>query len=1060
MKRFTLIAAVLVLVLSPINAAADFTTCYPLASSYNTGSTDGTTKTRVSEIAGYNTEDGWARFDTLAIPDTHSISNIKFHFYVRSTFYPYWSVTPLTNDPLTASAATLFADINAEASSGYYNYRDEASTYAPGWKTLVLGGTARLDMEANLGDDWFGVGVACRDDNTSYYIVLDGWAETNVPYLVVEHTADACSDHLIDIGSMTCGDVLTYSGDTTGATNYCGYDSGDNFLMFEVLENGLYTLDMCWYTGTLFDTVLWLYDDECCGNPIAANDDDPNCGLKSRIDIVLSPGTYYAQVEGYGADEGLYRLDITCEQPVDLGPVPCFEEIVYDQDTSGAIDYCGHPSGDAHFKFTVDYTANYTVSLCNTWTTYNSFLRLFDDYSCGNQIAANNNYPGCGLNAFIDVTLAPGDYFAHVEGYNLSEGPFELHISCNEPDGDTELGLLPNLECYEADDTVYLAITLSNGNAMIVGGQFFLGYDNTALDFESITVGDAPFTNEVYNVVNEGAGTIDYAVGVPEGTSGTINDTVMAYLTFTALRDICSDDDLVHFRTHSPPTRLSDNYGNAEFAVLLDMDIDDTTPPVISCPGPLTLECDQPTDPPGTGAATATDNCDAAPVVTHSDAVDFSGCGGTTGTITRTWQAMDHCGNLATCDQVITVVDTTAPVVTAGAIDSCYASEAAAEAAAIAATGAADNCTPPGSLVYTPFTVGECSTVITVTVADLCGNSDAVTYNTRIDGLAPLVLAGANINVNADAGLCTAAVDWLPASAADNCDGNLAGAVVYHIDLGNDGSVEATQAGTGYIFPAGTHKVTATATDTCLNTGQDDFLVTVSGDNTMVVFLSHDGTVSSPLTRCITFELWDCGMPSSVMHKTEITFNGGAASASIDVPCGNYSCVTARDELHTLRRTADGIDFQIIGTQYVANFVDPLLGGNLNGDSFIDILDYGVFSWQFGPGGGSTNCSDVYPHADINGNSIVNSEDFSFIQINFLKSDDADCCSGPNPMGPADGPVLSISLSELRRLGLEELAIGDLNGDAVLDQADMAAFIQGARPGLKPKTKEGTALHE
>ncbi len=90
----------------------------------------------------------------------------------------------------------------------------------------------------------------------------------------------------------------------------------------------------------------------------------------------------------------------------------------------------------------------------------------------------------------------------------------------------------------------------------------------------------------------------------------------------------------------------------------------------------------------------------------------------------------------------------------------------------------------------------------------------------------------------------------------------------------------------------------------------------------------------------------------------------------------------------------------------------------------------------------------------------MNLFDFSFIQINFLDGNDADCCSGPAPMGPTSRPVLSISLDELRRRGLSELALGDINGDSMLDQADMAAFMQGARPGLKPQTKEGAPPRE
>nr|MBN2276813.1 hypothetical protein [candidate division Zixibacteria bacterium] len=83
----------------------------------------------------------------------------------------------------------------------------------------------------------------------------------------------------------------------------------------------------------------------------------------------------------------------------------------------------------------------------------------------------------------------------------------------------------------------------------------------------------------------------------------------------------------------------------------------DNVAPVISCPANITIECDESTDPSNTGTATATDNCDTAPVITYADVVNSD-------TITRTWTATDACGNSATCQQVITIDDTTAPVIT------------------------------------------------------------------------------------------------------------------------------------------------------------------------------------------------------------------------------------------------------------------------------------------------------------------------------------------------------------------------------------------------------------
>ncbi len=65
----------------------------------------------------------------------------------------------------------------------------------------------------------------------------------------------------------------------------------------------------------------------------------------------------------------------------------------------------------------------------------------------------------------------------------------------------------------------------------------------------------------------------------------------------------------------------------------------------------------------GVGRATATDNCDPAPVVTWADSITPGACPQEL-VITRTWTATDHCGNSVSCVQTITVVDTTPPTIT------------------------------------------------------------------------------------------------------------------------------------------------------------------------------------------------------------------------------------------------------------------------------------------------------------------------------------------------------------------------------------------------------------
>ncbi len=103
----------------------------------------------------------------------------------------------------------------------------------------------------------------------------------------------------------------------------------------------------------------------------------------------------------------------------------------------------------------------------------------------------------------------------------------------------------------------------------------------------------------------------------------------------------------------------TDDCGNSSSCVQT-IDVVDTTPPVITCPSDITIECDESTDPSNTGSATATDACAAEATISNSDAIVPGSCPEEE-TITRTWTATDNCGNSSSCVQTIEVVDTTPP---------------------------------------------------------------------------------------------------------------------------------------------------------------------------------------------------------------------------------------------------------------------------------------------------------------------------------------------------------------------------------------------------------------
>src|SRR5206468_130999 len=101
-----------------------------------------------------------------------------------------------------------------------------------------------------------------------------------------------------------------------------------------------------------------------------------------------------------------------------------------------------------------------------------------------------------------------------------------------------------------------------------------------------------------------------------------------------------------------------------------------------------------------------------------------------------------------------------------------------------------------------------------------------------------------------------------------------------------------------------------------------------------------------------------------------------------------------------------------------------------------------------GGGPGDTDCSTPLPHADLSGNGSVGTEDFTFIQINFLKTQEDACCSPPPLLalgGNTTQPRTSVTVAELKTTGKADLAVADLNGDGVVDQKDVTLWLQGAR---------------
>lgn len=169
--------------------------------------------------------------------------------------------------------------------------------------------------------------------------------------------------------------------------------------------------------------------------------------------------------------------------------------------------------------------------------------------------------------------------------------------------------------------------------------------------------------------------------------------------------------------------------------------VDDAVNPTINCPSDRTVQCGQSTEPPATGTATGSDNCDTAVTITHGDSLIAEHCGNTV-EFTRTWTATDDCGNSNSCSQTITVIDTQDPVINCpdDVVVTCTAANGVPVGDVPLAASATDGCgtvtitdNRPEEL-YPPSCSSTGGNVVTFTGIDECGNVATCTVTVSVIG--------------------------------------------------------------------------------------------------------------------------------------------------------------------------------------------------------------------------------------------------------------------------------------------------------------------------------------
>ncbi|WP_159085967.1 gliding motility-associated C-terminal domain-containing protein [Flavobacterium faecale] len=333
---------------------------------------------------------------------------------------------------------------------------------------------------------------------------------------------------------------------------------------------------------------------------------------------------------------------------------------------------------------------------------------------------------------------------------------------------------------------------------------------------------------------------------------------------------------------------------------ILTINVQDTKAPVLSAaPAAVTVECSAV---PTAATLTATDNCDASPVVTYKEVKTDGACANAY-TLTRTWTATDACGNASSKTQVITVQDKTAPVLSTAPTAVTVECSAIPTAATLTAT---DNCDTSPVVTYKEVkTDGACANAYTLTrtwtATDACGNASSKTQVITVQDKTAPVLSTAPTAVTVE---CSAIPTAATLTATDNCD---ASPVVTYKEVKNDGA----------CANAYTLTRTWTATDACGNASSKTQVITVQ-DKTAPVLSTAPAAVTvecSAIPTAATLTATDNCDASPVVTYKEVKTNGACANAytltrtwTATDACGNASSktqvITVQDKTAPVLSTA------------------------------------------------------------------------------------------------------------------------------------------------------------
>jgi len=194
----------------------------------------------------------------------------------------------------------------------------------------------------------------------------------------------------------------------------------------------------------------------------------------------------------------------------------------------------------------------------------------------------------------------------------------------------------------------------------------------------------------------------------------------------------CTDDYVI-----SRTWTATDDCGNSVSAEqIITVEGDSEIPVLVGVPTDLTFECSS--VPELVDPVTATDNCDVNVELIYNEVIGATDCPQSY-TVERTWTAIDDCGNSSSGTQLLTIEDTSSPILINVPSDlNITCGELPPPAPIIMAT---DNCDPNVIVTFLETSTlpnADCTADYTITrtwlATDACGNSTRAEQIIEITG--------------------------------------------------------------------------------------------------------------------------------------------------------------------------------------------------------------------------------------------------------------------------------------------------------------------------------------